>query len=247
LSTVYTATSKSKYEDGEELVEGLGTIPSPQRVKKKKARPELFYPETWEGLSSEIYKFLATEEWAEMEWRPILFLIPSRIGIDKINTDYVPHIKKLLESKHSVGIVGGKPRASFYFIGYQDDEIIYLDPHLAQDSIPADVAVTPQLLQSYHCKAPQKMPFSQIDPSFTLGIFCKTLADFLEFTYDQLIYMNKEKSLSVFTISEFCPDYIDSCYHRKMRRRKIVEERREREEEEMEKEEEKRRKEEKKI
>lgn len=43
--------------------------------------------------------------------------------------------------------MGGKPRASLYFIGFQEGHVIYLDPHLVQDAIPAEAPITAETLQ----------------------------------------------------------------------------------------------------
>jgi hypothetical protein len=41
------------------------------------------------------------------------------IGINEVNEIYYDHLKHLLNSPYSVGFIGGKPGASFYFLGYQ--------------------------------------------------------------------------------------------------------------------------------
>jgi len=52
-------------------------------------------------------------------WRPLLILIPVRLGIDKLNCDYVEALRMLLHMKECLGIVGGKPKQSLYFVGCQ--------------------------------------------------------------------------------------------------------------------------------
>ena len=42
------------------------------------------------------------------------------------------------EIEQSVGAVGGRPNSAFYFVGFQNDKLVYLDPHVTQDSIPPD-------------------------------------------------------------------------------------------------------------
>lgn len=39
----------------------------------------------------------------------------------------------MLTFPQSVGIVGGRPSASLYFVGFQDSNIMYLDPHEVQE------------------------------------------------------------------------------------------------------------------
>src|SRR5882762_2233004 len=36
----------------------------------------------------------------------------------------------------SVGIAGGRPSSSYYFVGSQADNLFYLDPHYARPAIP---------------------------------------------------------------------------------------------------------------
>lgn len=71
-------------------------------------------------------------------WNPLLVFVTSRLGVDKLNPHYVPHLKQLLASEVCVGILGGRPKASLYFVGYQGDNALYLDPHLVQPAVPED-------------------------------------------------------------------------------------------------------------
>ena len=48
------------------------------------------------------------------------------------------HFQSCFEVPQSVGVVGGRPNSAFYFIGYQDSKLLYLDPHVTQDSIGPD-------------------------------------------------------------------------------------------------------------
>ena len=66
---------------------------------------------------------------------PVLLLVPARLGIgDRPDPNYHSAIFKCLELECSVGIVGGLPQRSFYFIGYYANNLIYLDPHFVQDA-----------------------------------------------------------------------------------------------------------------
>lgn len=37
--------------------------------------------------------------------------------------------------KTSLGMIGGVPKKSLYFVGSCDDNLIYLDPHLVQSPV----------------------------------------------------------------------------------------------------------------
>jgi len=146
----------------------------------------------------------------EEMWNPMFIMIPSRLGIEKVNRVYIPHIKYILKSKFSVGIIGGKPRASLYFIGVQDDYIIYLDPHIVQPSIRLDHYVLHDL-ETYHCRVPLKMPIVNIDPSIAIGFFIKTKHDL-----DDFIKWHKkfedEGNATIFSIACITPNYVNNKY-----------------------------------
>lgn len=52
-------------------------------------------------------------------WRSVLILIPLRLGLEAINSVYFDPLQKFFQMPQSVGIIGGKPRAAFYFVGLQ--------------------------------------------------------------------------------------------------------------------------------
>lgn len=114
-----------------------------------------------------------TADSKEEFWRPVLILVPLRLGLDCINPIYIPSLKEVLQSPQCVGIMGGKPRSSLYFVGYQDDHLIYLDPHTTQKKSFRQ--------SSYHSREPLRMRFSDIDPSLAIGFMCKDKKDFDEF------------------------------------------------------------------
>lgn len=59
----------------------------------------------------------------------VLVLVGIRLGIDGVNPVYHESIKKLFTFPQSVGIAGGRPSSSYYFVGYQAEQLFYLDPH----------------------------------------------------------------------------------------------------------------------
>eukprot|EP00039_Didymoeca_costata_P032413 m.37728 g.37728 ORF g.37728 m.37728 type:complete len:162 (+) comp9343_c0_seq2:22-507(+) len=112
-------------------------------------------------------------------WNPLFILVPLRLGLRNFNIRYIPALKKCLSSRHCVGIMGGKPRHSLYFIGYQDKDLIGLDPHACRPTEdPMDLKTN---LKTYHCTAPRKIPFTGIDPSLALGFYCETEEDLNNF------------------------------------------------------------------
>ncbi|KAI0353215.1 hypothetical protein OH77DRAFT_1554187 [Trametes cingulata] len=73
-----------------------------------------------------------------MQWgdRAVLVLIGIRLGIEGVNPLYYNTIKTLYTFPQSVGIAGGRPSSSYYFVGSQADNLFYLDPHHARPAVP---------------------------------------------------------------------------------------------------------------
>ncbi|ACO65690.1 predicted protein, partial [Micromonas commoda] len=122
-------------------------------------------------------------------WAPLVILVPLVLGLDRcVNPRYVPGIVRMLGLPQSVGILGGKPCASLYFVGAQDEELFYLDPHTVQLAVPLEqiwgCAQTgspesgPFPTETYHCRSVLHMNARELDPSMVLGFYCRTRADF---------------------------------------------------------------------
>lgn len=82
----------------------------------------------------------------------------------------------LFTQKSFLGVIGGTPGHSLYFVGFQHEKLIVLDPHFVQDAVDTSQRDFP--LQSYHCVYPKKIPFTSMDPSCALGFYCRTKEDY---------------------------------------------------------------------
>ncbi|XP_059417081.1 cysteine protease ATG4C-like [Carassius carassius] len=116
-----------------------------------------------QGLNSE----------AAPDGRAFIILIPLRLGGEKINPGYLSVVKSILSLEYCIGVFGGKPKQAYFFVGFQDDSLIYMDPHYCQSFV--DVSTSDFPLQSFHCPSPKKMSFSKIDPSCTIRFYSKNV------------------------------------------------------------------------
>ena len=120
------------------------------------------------------------------KFTPCIILISIRLGGEDLNEIYVPSLKFFLDMENCIGLIGGKPKHSLYFIGYQGEKVIYLDPHFCQPTIHVSSSRIQNYFsssdsfdnRSFHCTSPSKTAFTKLDPSLAIGFYCDTINDF---------------------------------------------------------------------
>lgn len=134
--------------------------------------------------------------------RPVLILLVQRLGLDEVPPHYRPALKQSFTMPQSVGVVGGRPRSSLYFVGVQREHLLCLDPHHVRPCVPFrsppkmtragvgtstdlassvspwfEEAYTAEELDSFHTSHTSLLPISQMDPSMLLGFVCEQASD----------------------------------------------------------------------
>ena len=141
----------------------------------------------------------------ERDWRPLILFIPTLLNANqtKISDLKINALKEILKFPQSLGIVGGKPNGSLYFVAFQDDNLFYLNPHIVQPSVPLGNFTT----ETFSVNLPQTMKIREIDPSLALGFYCKDKNDF-EDLCDRINYMNsKMENDTIVDVAESTPKY----------------------------------------
>jgi len=131
-------------------------------------------------------------------------IIPLRLGVDTTNEIYYQPILRTLQLPQSLGIIGGKPRASLYFIAAQDENVFYLDPHVIQPAVSPEGDFP---IDSYHWSTPKMMHVSEIDPSLALAFYCKDKADFDDFCHRTQELSRLYPDSPLFTVAHKSPNY----------------------------------------
>ena len=105
-------------------------------------------------------------------FHPTLILLGTRLGIDRVTPAYWASLAQTLSLPQSVGIAGGKPSSSHYFVGVQGQRYFYLDPHFTRPRLP--VAVADADRESCHTRRLRWCHVTQMDPSMLLGFLIRS-------------------------------------------------------------------------
>ncbi|NXE67220.1 ATG4B protease, partial [Calcarius ornatus] len=107
-------------------------------------------------------------------WKPLVLLIPLRLGLTEINEAYIETLKHCFMMPQSLGVIGGKPNSAHYFIGYVGE-----CPEDCRDC-PKNFPLAKKCLWggTHSCLACEKDKVFLFFFFFFQGFFCNTEADF---------------------------------------------------------------------
>ena len=137
-----------------------------------------------------------------------IVFVNVRVGLDKIPPEYYKGIKELFQLKSCIGIIGGRTRLAYYFIGYNDEEnsLLYLDPHVTKDS---DKEVTKENILGKHInKEIHLLKMTKMSTAFTIGFCFTKYSEFLElFHFWQMAKLN-EKGVKILRLTKEDMNYV---------------------------------------
>lgn len=109
-------------------------------------------------------------------FEPTLILLGVRLGIDRITPVYHTALRALLELPQSMGIAGGRPSSSHYFLGHQSSTFFYLDPHTTRPAVSSNPS--PEDVATCHTRRVRRIGIAEMDPSMLLGFLVRDRDDF---------------------------------------------------------------------
>ncbi|BCR91716.1 cysteine protease ATG4 [Aspergillus chevalieri] len=139
--------------------------------------------------------------------RPTLILLGTRLGIDHITPVYWDALKAALQYPQSVGIAGGRPSASHYFVGVQGSHLFYLDPHHTRPALPyrpAHELYSEEERDTYHTRRLRRIHIKDMDPSMLLGFLIKNEEDWED--WKKRVEAGRGKPI-IHILGDMQPDY----------------------------------------
>ncbi|KAK8131017.1 hypothetical protein PG984_007455 [Apiospora sp. TS-2023a] len=113
-------------------------------------------------------------------FHPTVVLVGTRLGIDKITPVYWEALVASLQMPQSIGIAGGRPSSSHYFIGVQGLYFFYLDPHFTRPALPyhEDASdYTREEVDTCHTRKLRRLHIKEMDPSMLIGFLIQNEQD----------------------------------------------------------------------
>ncbi|KAM0551935.1 hypothetical protein ACHAPJ_008043 [Fusarium lateritium] len=134
------------------------------------------------GDGPDVYEdeFMKIAKPAGEAFHPTLVLVGTRLGIDKITPVYWEALIAALQMPQSVGIAGGRPSSSHYFIGSQGSFLFYLDPHHTRPALPYHedpTEYTSEEIASCHTSRLRRIHVREMDPSMLIGFLIRSEDD----------------------------------------------------------------------
>ncbi|KAL9052320.1 MAG: hypothetical protein Q9162_005464 [Coniocarpon cinnabarinum] len=134
-------------------------------------------PEVYERTMFEIAK-------ADKDvFNPTLLLVGTRLGIDQVTPAYWEALKAAVQLPQSIGIAGGRPSSSHYFVGVQGSHFFYLDPHVTRPALSHHSDASKYSLEEIatcHTRRLRRLTIEEMDPSMLIAFLIRSEVDWYD-------------------------------------------------------------------
>ncbi|KAL4907593.1 cysteine protease atg4 [Aspergillus multicolor] len=155
--------------------------------------------------NSDVYeeKFMSIARDEQDTVRPTLILLGLRLGIDRVTEVYWDGLKAVLQLPQSVGIAGGRPSASHYFVAVHGSHFLYLDPHHTRPALKHNEPslYTEDEVDTYHTRRLRRLNIQDMDPSMLIGFLIKDENDWKDWQ-DRVTSMEGKPIITIMRHSE---------------------------------------------
>ena len=108
-------------------------------------------------------------------------MVPLMLGERKIKRKrYFEALRLFLDMKESVGIIGAKPGSAMYFVGFQENRLLCLDPHYVQKCAKDDDNLLKHI-STYQNPSLSTLPMSEAGSSMAVGFYFDSHSSFSSF------------------------------------------------------------------
>jgi len=107
----------------------------------------------------------------------LLLFIATKTGLDEHNPLYLNTITKLMSFKNSIGMLGGKGSRAFYFMGVQNNHLLYFDPHWVQEAA-SGLETIKQSFNTYFLHKCFQISIKDIDTSVGFGFYIRNQEEY---------------------------------------------------------------------
>ncbi|KAI1006353.1 putative cysteine protease [Podosphaera aphanis] len=146
-------------------------------------------------------------------FKPTLILVGTRLGLDQVTPVYWETLKAYLKMSQSLGIVGGQPSSSHYFIGIQDSHFFYLDPHYTQTTLrfsDSPDEYSQEDIDTCHTRRLRMIDVKRMDPSMLIAFLIRNDNDWREWQND----IREIQSKAIIHITDKNPHLENHCGER---------------------------------
>lgn len=134
----------------------------------------------------------------EVEWKPLIILVPVKVGMETVHPTYIPSLESIFMIPQNIGVVGGKPYSSFYFIAGQGEVLHFLDPHYVQEFVPIPPDLESYEIRTWTDPEIRWIKATNVDATFSIGFFIRDKMDFVRFEMLSKLLFSKVSALYSF-------------------------------------------------